>query len=101
VAAAFYDETEVVTARELDGGDDVGRRTSSDGPHAWRRRPGIHPAKGLRQADLVTKKVGVFHFVKELRAGGSIRCTGAHLERRLYGEKSTADLTVEPFPQLG
>ena len=59
VAAALDDEAQVVLASEVDRGDDIPSRLGRHGEYARLSAPGIEPAGGLRQPDLVAD-VGSF-----------------------------------------
>jgi len=58
VATTLHDESQIALAGEIDGGDDIVRRPGNHCVRAWLRRPGVDPAEGSRQPDLVTEEVG-------------------------------------------
>ncbi len=66
VAAAFDDEPQIVLAREIDGGDDVGGRLDGDRIDARPRSPGVDPAERLGEPDLVAEIVGILQLLEDL-----------------------------------
>ena len=82
VAAALHDDPQIVLAGEIDGGDDILRRPRGHRVHAGPRRPGVDPAEGLRQPDLVAEVVGVLQLLEDLGAVRARRRVSAGGERR-------------------
>ena len=101
VAAALDDEAQRVLAREVHRRGDVGRVARRDGVDARRRLPGVDPAEGLRQGDVVAEEVRVLGRLEELRAGGAGRRGDALGERRAHLDEGAADLVGELLPFLG
>ena len=64
MAATLHDESQIVLAGEIDGRHDILCRLGGHSVGAWPRRPGIDPAEGLGQPDLVAEVVGVLQFLK-------------------------------------
>ncbi len=98
VAAALHREPQPMGAREVDRGRDVGGIARRHRIGAGRRRPGIDPAAGLGQRDVVADQPGVLQAFEE---GGALR-TGrrrpAGLERRLHLDELAAHLSVQFLP---
>ena len=98
VAAALHDEPQIVLAGEIDRGDDIVRRPGGHRVDARPRRPGVDPAEGLRQPDLVAEVVRVLQVLEDLRAGGARRRVSAGGERRLHLDEPAPDIPAEPVP---
>ena len=60
VAAAFYDEAQIVFAGKIDSGSDVGGVSCGDGVDAGFGGPSVDPALGLGNARIVANVVRVF-----------------------------------------
>ena len=71
VTTAFDDESQIVLAGEIDGRHDVVGRLGGHSIGTWPGSPGIHPAEGLRQPDLIAEKIRVLQFLEQLRAVGA------------------------------
>ena len=82
VAAALDDQPQIVLARKVDRRDDIGGRFGRHGIDARLKHPGIDPARGLRQTDLVTDVIGIFQFPEEIAARRPIRRVPAGAQRR-------------------
>jgi hypothetical protein len=65
VATSFYDEAQIVFAREIHGGSDVVGVSCSDGVDTGFGGPGVDPAQGLGYTGVVANKVGVFQVREE------------------------------------
>lgn len=98
VTAALDDQPQIVFAREIDRRDDIVRALGGDRVHARPRRPGAHPAQGLRQPDFVAQVVWVPEIPEDLGAGGARRRIRAGGERRLHLDQPSPDRPAQPFP---
>jgi hypothetical protein len=67
VPATFHHESQIVLAREIDSRHDIGGRLDGYSVGAWFRCPGVDPAKGLGQPDLVTEIIGILQLCEDLR----------------------------------
>ena len=79
MAAAFDDQPQIIVAGEVDGSDDVTRRLGRHRIDARLRFPGVDPAGGLRQSDIIADVVGILEFPEEIAACRPVRrfATGA------------------------
>jgi hypothetical protein len=98
VAAALDDQPQIVVTREVDRRDNVMRRFGRNGIDARLKVPGIDPAGGLRQADLVADEIGVFQFPEEIAARSSIRRFPTDAQRRAHLDEATPDIFVQLGP---
>jgi hypothetical protein len=83
---------------KIDGGDDIIRRTDGYSVRAWPRGPGIDPAEGLRQPDLIPQEVWVLQLLEDMRAAGARWRFQAPGERRLNLDELPPDIPAEPVP---
>lgn len=60
VSAAFDDEAQIIFAGEIDGSYNVGGLCSGDSINAGGGDPGIGPARGLGQGDLIAEIIRIF-----------------------------------------
>ena len=72
VAAALDDQAQVVLAREVDRGDDIGGVARGDRVDARLRRPGIDPAEGLGEPGSSPRKYGFDAAREQSRAGRAV-----------------------------
>ena len=97
VAAALDDQAQIVLAGEVDRGDDVRSRAGRHRVGARPRRPGVDPAEGLRQPDLVAEVVGILQALEDPRARGALRRCAASGKRRADLDEPAPDIPVEPL----
>jgi len=100
VGTSLDDEAEVVVAGELYRGDDIPGGLRCNGEDARLRRPGIDPASGLRQRDVVADVIWVLQSGEEVVACQADWVAATNTERRPDLDQATADIAVEPLPAL-
>jgi hypothetical protein len=87
VAAALYDESQVVVASKIYGGNYMGWLSGRDGIHARRGLPRVQPSRDLRATRLIADVEGICEVLKGLattRVSGSPLAgteQGGHLEK--------------------
>jgi hypothetical protein len=101
VGTSLDDEAEVVVAGELYRGDDIPGGLRCNGEDARLRRPGIDPASGLRQRDVVADVIWVLQSGEEVVACQADWVAATNTERRPDLDQATADIAVEPLPACG
>src|SRR5215471_12100623 len=98
VAAALDDQPHIVLAGKVDGSDDIFRSPSRHRIDARLRRPGVDPARGLRQRDLIADVVRILQLAEDVAAGPSARRPLTSLQRRLHLHQTASRLLVERGP---
>src|SRR5881394_495874 len=98
MAATTHHKTQPVLAREVDRRRDVGRALGRHRPDARLRCPGIDPAAGLCQGNVVTDVMGVLQALENGIAGRAAGRGGTGLEWRLYANELVAQLRFEALP---
>jgi hypothetical protein len=94
MAAAFYDQPQIVVAGEIDRGNDVTGRLGCHCIDARLRFPGIDPPRRLRQGDVVADVIGILEFVEASAASCSIRRFAAGAQRRNHLHEPPPDCLV-------
>jgi hypothetical protein len=94
VAAAFDDQPQIIVASEIDCSDDVTRLVSRHRIDARLRFPGIYPARGLRQGDVVADEIGILEFLEEIAARRPIGCFATSTQRRVHLDEPAADSII-------
>src|SRR5215470_5031792 len=98
VAAALDDQPHIVLAGNVDGSDDIFSSPSCHCVDARLRRPGVDPARGLGQGDLIADVVRVLQLSENVAAGPSARRPLTSLQRRLHLHQTASRLLVEVGP---
>ncbi len=65
VAPTLHDEAQIMRSREDHRSGDIGRGLGCDRVFAWPRRPGIGPAEGLGQRDVVADEEWIAQVLEE------------------------------------
>ena len=98
VPAALDDQPQIVRPGKVDSSHHIGGALGRDGIGARRRRPGIHPAERLRQADVIAQEIRVFQVLEQLRAIAAGRRLGTGGERRGDRDQPSADGLPQRVP---
>ena len=99
VPAALHDDAQVVRAREVHGGRDVGGLLRRDRVCAGRGTPTVHPAGGLRACRLLADEIRIAQVAQDVVAGGAGGRAGTRFEQRRNLDQLAADPGVELVPQ--
>src|SRR6202044_3822954 len=91
VAAAFYDEAQIVFAGKIDSGSDVGGVSCGGGVDAGFGGPRVDPAQGLGNAGIVANVVGVFHVCEERFAVRALWRGRACVDRKIDLNQAAAN----------
>ncbi len=86
VSGAFHHQPQMMFAREIDGGGDVGRGTCRHRVRARLRGPCIHPARALGQVRMIEVVIRIADRVEEIaaRLAGWIGATGGQRISQLH-----------------
>ncbi len=98
VTTAFDDQTQMVLARKIDRGDDIGRVPGSDRICAWLRGPGIDPAAGLGQRRLVADVVRILQILQRVAADRARGRRGTVREWRFRLEQMPTNVPLQAIP---
>jgi len=98
VAGSFDDEPEIIVARERDRCGYIRRIARRDGIDARLRRPGIKPAAGLRQGDLILDVVRVLQSFEGIDSGCSRGRAQARVEWRPHFDEPALRRSSQRLP---
>ena len=98
VSAAFYDESQVVVASKIYGGNYMGGLPGRNGIDAGRGLPRVQPSRDLRATRLIANVEGVCQVLNRLTTTRVPRSPVAGTEQRGHLEKLAVDGCFQALP---